>query len=295
MPKVHQLVSTRLSVATIAICGVLVFNWYWCTYSRPNNLSRESFEFVMGVKQKYPTEVLKEALLQMHEKFTACGLSYAITHGTLLGVLRDGQPLYGDNDVDIVMIQEPGAREALLECLQQPKEASLCNMAENPSLCKEQHKYTQYTPHLEIVQNQAVLVDIYWVTLKNGRVCYCWDELCAVPAELILPFKPINEDESRFFKLNKVYVPQAPEKFLAMRYGKNWRHPLASGIGSSHWINDGVHGNGNFVDYLLQPFYGDAVYDCCGVHNEHPTVYYYCGGCLIVIIGGLVYKINVFQ
>ena len=66
----------------------------------------------MGVKQKYPADVLKEALLQMHEKFTVCGLSYAITHGTLLGVLRDGQPLYGDNDVDIVMIQEPGAREA---------------------------------------------------------------------------------------------------------------------------------------------------------------------------------------
>lgn len=50
------------------------------------------------VKSHQPTAVLRDALLAVQSRLTECDINHAITFGTLLGVVREGSPLFGHND-----------------------------------------------------------------------------------------------------------------------------------------------------------------------------------------------------
>ena len=92
-------------------------------------------------KQHTQPNLLKQAMLKVHNKLAACGIPHAVTFGTLLGLMRSGEPLPGDNDVDFMVLEAPGLRTAMLRFLQQHWDPG-----QHVSHCEQQFKSPYYMP-----------------------------------------------------------------------------------------------------------------------------------------------------
>ena len=281
------------SQGVLLLTGILACLVFWASFQAPgvegprslsprNDLRHADFwTVVASVKKQHSNDILINALLQVKAKLDMCAIPYAVTYGTLLGIMRTGWPLAGDNDVDLMLMEDRVNRTDVLKCLGQPHSVDLCPDAAIPSVCRHQFRHRYYMPYIQNVTGTPVLVDIYWLTQIESSTCFCWGDLYAMPNSVVLPFRPLSEKVNTWLdpRLRSMNGPNLPLEFITQRYGPHWRTP------QTDWLQDSDHGNGDFVDFLMQPIYGDKIFECCQVHNQHPWSHYCAlwGGIILLI------------
>ena len=208
------------------------------------------------MKKPHTQSILKQALLTVHHKLTACDIPHALTFGTLLGIMRSGGPVPGDNDVDFMIPEAPGVRTAILRCLGQPWEASMCPTAEIPAICEQQFQSRYYMPYLEHINGSLVLIDFYWASQTARSSCFCWD-FYAMPKSTVFPFEPLGGKLAHLHPslvgwLGGINGPHLAKEFVELLYGKEWMVPLQD------W--EGLHSLPYNSGRGLQ---GGRLYECC--------------------------------
>jgi len=130
-----------------------------------------------------------------------CEISYWASEGTALGLIREGNLILGDSDVDVGMYYE-NKEKYYKECL--------------PLLLQSGFRIYRQTPHAVIRNNQHI--DIDFIGLDKPAMTYNWPEVPNKWFHLIEPFSRITLND-------RVYnVPSI--NYIEYLYGKNWRIPI---------------------------------------------------------------------
>ena len=149
----------------------------------------------MGGDGSYTTEQLQHAL-----DVSVAALNdvpYALAYGTLLGFIRNGQMIDGDDDVDI-FIESKHFENAV--------NAIGSRFPEKISLTR--------SPYFRCFMVEGVQVDLYSVKNIRGQTYDCWED-GVFPSRFMFPF----------VQRGKFMVPNHSEEILKIIYGEHWKTP----------------------------------------------------------------------
>lgn len=152
---------------------------------------------------------MDDILRKTHELLTECGIQYFLTFGTLLGEVREGNFIKGDDDVDIVVTEE----EKLYDCLPYLWEHGL--------FINRIWRTELYTFHTE---GRRGHIDMYIMRPIDKWPYKNW---CMSIRGHYTPKKFFNKIETGKYFIGDVSYPypENPENLLAWWYGKSWRIP----------------------------------------------------------------------
>lgn len=127
--------------------------------------------------------------------------------GTLLGIIRNGDFIDHDDDVDLLMLHED--EKKLYEALVELKERGIF-------LCK-QYKGQIYT----VVSSEGIIcdIDVLRKAFFPYSLAYC------VVLEKFRPKRLFGKYKKIDFKGLKISVPENSDEFLTYFYGESWRVP----------------------------------------------------------------------
>lgn len=148
----------------------------------------------------------REILLKTKELFKAIGLKFYLSFGTLLGAVREGTIIPGDEDVDIMINDE----DILYNNL-----PYLYN--NNFKLCRIV-KGIFYSFRI----NEKAYIDVYIIKKLNFSI---WKPFCYSLAGYVTPKKYLTNHTEINFLNEKFLCPTNPEKLIEFWYGKDWRIP----------------------------------------------------------------------
>lgn len=152
------------------------------------------------------------SILSLTDKlFSECGINYFIAFGTLLGAVREGDFINGDEDVDIVTVDEQRLYE------------SLPYLAENGLFVNRIFPEELYSFHLKERRGH---IDVYVLKniIKPSLFAKYYIRLCGH----IQPkryFSNIVNDGKYTLRGHAYPYPDHPEKVLVQWYGHSWRIP----------------------------------------------------------------------
>lgn len=144
--------------------------------------------------------------------FTACG--------TLLGIIRDGDLLPWDSDVDMIIDGESSANVFRLLKTHLPSDLNVVTYNHNIAV------FDQFNLHLDIYAYKPYdneygpyhfqsywLARLYmWIKAKHANYTY--------PMDAIHPIRKIKWEDII------ISIPHDPERMLEHEYGKTWRTPI---------------------------------------------------------------------
>lgn len=166
----------------------------------------------------------KDALKLMtniSEVFDKYGIFFMPMWGTLLGIIRNGDFIDHDNDVDLMMVHEDEGK--LYDALMELKERGVF-------LCK-QSKGQIYT----VVSSDGITCDIDVMR----KACFPYSLGYCVILEKYRPKHLFGKYKKIDFQGLKISVPENSDEFLTYFYGESWRIP-----------QKGVHGR-NFPKWMI--------------------------------------------
>ena len=187
---------------------------------------------------------LKELLVQFHDVASAAGIRYWLDFGTLLGVVRDGDLIAWDDDVDVSCREED--RAALPAALEQ------AGISWAPSRAEPRDSL------IHIPEDGRCLDVYFWkpsadaARLVNG---HRWNRGSDIAADSVAECDTID------VFARQLPIPARVHAFLTNRYGRDWRvpqptwdasrreahvaavgsgpTPAAPSIASAEWADDG--------------------------------------------------------
>mmetsp|Transcript_29399 Transcript_29399/g.52561 ORF Transcript_29399/g.52561 Transcript_29399/m.52561 type:complete len:317 (-) Transcript_29399:450-1400(-) len=155
---------------------------------------------------------LREMMLQTLPVLEEMGVQHWVDFGSLLGLIRNGDLILHDNDVDVVVLNPdwPSLQEKLTARLGKKYKVGAVRPSEDPSVMW----LRVYCP--------LGMMDIYGahdrgsgnVEIEIGR-----ERLLDLPKSMVLPTRDIT------FKGVKVPVPGSTTQVLKTRYGETWMIP----------------------------------------------------------------------
>ncbi len=151
-----------------------------------------------GIK-KHPTEL---AFLYKRVLFWLQHFDLIPFYGTLLGIVREGNFIYGDDDVD--MLAPKSQRDAILRRVAQASDLEVTNST--PDI-------------LQLDYNGIGPFDIYFYEPRGDDILLRWDGDLLYAAADIFPTKPME------FHGYVVAMPRNPTGLLEQTYGDDWRTP----------------------------------------------------------------------
>lgn len=178
---------------------------------KPFSYNDEGDEMTYETISPISVEDARSLLTKTKELFDKCGIRFSLAFGTLLGAVRDGTIIKGDEDVDIFVESE----EDLWNNLPFLYENGL-------RVCRIVEKYV-YSFHLD---NKSY-IDVYFKAKLPLSLWSLWcDSLYyrAVPRRFISNYDIIN------FLGVDCLVPHKPERILEFWYGKSWKVPIKGHI-----------------------------------------------------------------
>ena len=151
----------------------------------------------MGGGKTHSSDKLQRVLDLAAAALRDHNIPYALTYGTLLGLVRAGQMINGDDDVDFFVEAKHLSSAADAIASRYPQWLSVFD-----------------SPYYRRSIIEGVVVDLYAVKNVEGYAYDCWNKI-VYPSDDIFPFR----------KLQNYSVPNAPERVLEYNYGENWRTP----------------------------------------------------------------------
>lgn len=148
----------------------------------------------------------KELLCRTRDLLKEKGIDIFLAYGTLLGAVRNGHIIKGDNDLDVYVTNE----NKLLNCI--------------PFLSENGIKLIRAYPGIEYSFriNERTFIDICILHKLTGNI---WAKSCVCLSGCITPKKFVS-GESKIELLGSTFkCPSNPEKVLKWWYGKNWLIP----------------------------------------------------------------------
>ena len=145
--------------------------------------------------------------------------------GTLLGIIRNGDFIDHDDDIDLMMLHED--ENKLYDALMELKERGVF-------LCR-QHKGQIYS----VVSSEGIICDID--VMK--KACFPYSLGYCVILEKYRPKRLFGKYKKIDFKGLKINVPENSDEFLTYFYGESWQIP-----------QKGVHGRNYPKWMIIEPF-----------------------------------------
>lgn len=140
------------------------------------------------------------------------GLMYFVDAGTLIGIYRDGKLLRRDMDIDTGVIANNQAE--IYEVRSVLKDAGF--------VLKEEFLIPENVIIQDTFDYMNVRVDVsYFNNNDNGTTCY----ILYGKRILKMSYSRINETKEYPFNNQSVRIPIDTDRYLAERYGENWRKP----------------------------------------------------------------------
>jgi len=178
---------------------------------KPFTYNDEGDEMSYETISPISVEDARKLLAKTKELFDKCGIRFCLAFGTLLGAVREGTIIKGDEDVDIFVESE----ENLWDNIPFLYENGL-------RVCRIEKKYV----YSFRVDNKSY-IDVYFKTKLPLSIWRLWCDslLCrAVPKRYISKY-----EEMEFLGVNCL-VPYKPERILEFWYGKSWKIPIKGHI-----------------------------------------------------------------
>lgn len=151
----------------------------------------------MGGEVSFTSKQLQHALDSSIEILKYHDIPYALAFGTLLGFVRNGQMIDGDDDVDIFI------------------KTQHFTSAVNAMKSHFSEKLTPlHSPYFRCFVVDGVQVDLYSVQDYKNNSYVCWEDR-VYSSSIMFPFR----------KRGKYMVPNRPEDILKATYGENWKIP----------------------------------------------------------------------
>lgn len=144
------------------------------------------------------------------ETLKQAGYQVFLNSGTLLGVIRDGQLIAHDNDVDLaVMLQAQNPKDAAAEWL------ALGSLLADTGMLDEEQTDGQEIYKLPAVN--GVQIDLFPCWIQDSRVYVYPHTFGEMDEAELLPLTHC--------KLHGNPIPKNAEKMLALNYGEGWKKP----------------------------------------------------------------------
>ena len=173
---------------------------------KPFTYNDEGDEMTYETISPISVEDARKLLAKTKELFDQCGIRFCLAFGTLLGAIREGSIIKGDEDVDVFVESE----EELWNSIPFLYENGL-------KICRIDEKYV----YSFRVDNKSY-IDVYFKAKLPLSIWSLWCDslLCkAVPRRFLNRY-----DNIKFLGVDCL-VPHKPERILEFWYGKSWRVP----------------------------------------------------------------------
>lgn len=156
-------------------------------------------------------DAARAVLAEVTEMFDRLSIRHHISDGTLLGLIREGGFIAGDNDVDI-RIDRAAVNDGLVQTFEDQGFSLL---------------YRDWVDGAEVTlafYKGGTVVDLLPTDFGNGHSLFHIPRHRKYYLTYRLPFDGV---ERRDFDGVSVWIPQNPERELEACYGPRWREPVA--------------------------------------------------------------------
>lgn len=164
-------------------------------------------------------EILYANLLDVCNVFKSLNIKHWLSHGTMLGVYRDGDFIAYDDDADITADMKD--REKGIEA-----EAKLRELGFYVPPTGDRNKAVDTRNNMPYSDTVAIRngekVEIWWFSKQNNQYVY---DIYRQPPELHHDAKYYDELKEINFKGNMFPIPNHIEEWLEMMYGSDWKTP----------------------------------------------------------------------
>lgn len=151
----------------------------------------------------------RELFHKTKELFDEAGIKFSLIFGSLLGAVREGKSIKGDEDIDICVWDEKYLRDNLFSLNE--KGLKLCRVIPE----------RVYSFRL----NMSCYIDVYIISELRGIMSLPWRWYCVGIMGLETPRRFLSGwSEIEFFG-EKCTCPEKPERLLKFWYGSDWRIP----------------------------------------------------------------------
>lgn len=147
--------------------------------------------------------------LKTKELFDKAGLKFSLVFGTLLGAVREGSLIHGDQDMDICVWDEGKLRDNLLSF-----------QSEGLKVCRILPGFL-YSFRMD----DSSYIDVYILRELKGLKYLPWRRYCVSLCGYETPRKFFKKWSETEFMGEKVTCPENPERLLEFWYGSDWRVP----------------------------------------------------------------------
>ena len=180
------------------------------------NVNGKPFSYLGEEGDKYIFEKMQakdgENLLSLAKKLlSTLEIEYFLIYGTLLGAVREGHIIKGDDDIDIAIFSKDEDRLY----------NALPYLAENGLFINRIFSSELYSFH---ASERKGHIDIYLVNEFGPSL---WRPFCYTICNHSIPKRFLNDFSIVKLGSDEHRCPADPEKVLAWLYGKDWRIPQA--------------------------------------------------------------------
>lgn len=177
---------------------------------------------------------LEYGLLLFSKKLLENKVEHFIFFGTLLGIVRGGQPIDGDDDIDFYVNKQ--------------NYDLICDIVLTLGFDIDFSVYPNHTGDIiqanGFIDGIEIRVDFYFYDALSDEnfILERWnftaepnnvDNLLKVPKPLIFPLANTN------YQGHEIYIPQFPEIICEFLYGINWKTPQKKGVDYKTIISGG--------------------------------------------------------
>ena len=159
------------------------------------------------------------------ELFDEAGIKFSLVFGSLLGAVREGKSIKGDQDLDICVWDEEHLRDNLF------------------SLNERGLKVCRIIPGMlySFRINMSCYIDVYILGELRGILLFPWRLYCVSLAGYETPRKFFTGWREIEFFGEKCMCPEKPERLLEFWYGTDWRIPSDTKgryrVASAEWVH----------------------------------------------------------
>lgn len=178
-----------------------------CTLHTPDGPYYYTEQELFHGRKKLNLQISRENLLLFRSVLQESGVRYGLLFGTLLGLVREGDLIAHDEDVDVYVLEED--KQAFLGLL-------FSLRAQGLQVCRVQNDF------LSLIRENDY-IDVYFV--RPVRRWGFW-RYRAIEDKYRFPERYLTEIQTRTFYGEPFQIPRNPERVLRLLYGKGWRVPV---------------------------------------------------------------------